>query len=32
MLFLNTYPLDLVYVELGDQFWGDSGDRHERAR
>jgi predicted NAD-dependent protein-ADP-ribosyltransferase YbiA (DUF1768 family) len=22
-LLLNTYPLDLVYVESGDQFWGD---------
>jgi predicted NAD-dependent protein-ADP-ribosyltransferase YbiA (DUF1768 family) len=22
-LLLNTYPLDLVYVESGDHFWGD---------
>ncbi|KAI0284862.1 DUF1768-domain-containing protein, partial [Russula brevipes] len=22
-LLLNTYPLELVYVESGDQFWGD---------
>ncbi len=23
-LFLNMYPAELVYVELGDPFWGDS--------
>jgi predicted NAD-dependent protein-ADP-ribosyltransferase YbiA (DUF1768 family) len=22
-LLLSTYPLDLVYVESGDQFWDD---------
>jgi predicted NAD-dependent protein-ADP-ribosyltransferase YbiA (DUF1768 family) len=22
-LLLNTYPADLVYVESGEEFWGD---------
>ncbi len=22
-LLLNTYPAELIYVELGDPFWGD---------